>query len=302
MKHEIGFVGLGIMGKPMANNLLEAGYRLVVHDIRAERLAEALHAGAEPADCPRAVAESSDVIITMLPDSPDVEAAALGHDGLIEGAHEGQIYIDMSTIAPATSVNVAEEFGKKGVRCLDAPVSGGETGAINASLSIMVGGDEEVYQQTLPVLSALGKTITLCGGHGAGQIVKASNQIQVALNLIGMAEALTLASKAGVDSAIVLRVLAGGYAQCRVMDVRGPKVIRGEFDPGFKARFHVKDLNIILQTATALKCPLPASALARELFNALLASGGGDLDHSAVVKVLEDLAKTSVTSKRSEAE
>jgi 2-hydroxy-3-oxopropionate reductase len=176
------------------------------------------------------------------------------------------------------------------VRCLDAPVSGGEVGAQNATLSIMVGGSQELFNEVLPILQIMGKTVTLCGPNGAGQTVKACNQIQVALNFVGMAEALTLGAKAGVDPAIIIQVLSGGYAQTRVMDVRGPRAIHGDFEPGFKSRFHYKDLNIIMETARELLVPLPATAVAHELFSALLAAGRGDLDHSAVLTVLEDLA------------
>jgi len=197
----------------------------------------------------------------------------------------------MSTIAPGVAKKVAEELGKKGVRCLDAPVSGGELGAKNATLSIMVGGPEDLFNAVKPVFEVMGKTITLCGGNGAGQTVKACNQIQVALNFVGMAEAFVLGAKAGVDPAIILQVLSGGYAQTRVMDVRGPKLIKGDFEPGFKSKFHFKDLNIILETAKELNVPLPCTAVAHQLFNALVASGRGDLDHSAVINIIEDLAK-----------
>jgi 2-hydroxy-3-oxopropionate reductase len=291
MKERIGFIGLGIMGKPMVANLMQAGYPLVVHDIQPERLVEAEAAGAQVVETPRAAAEASEVIITMLPDSPDVESVVMGEDGILEGVRSSQIYIDMSTISPAVAIQLAEELGKKGVASLDAPVSGGEVGAVNGTLSIMVGGEAAVLDQVRPILEAVGKTITLCGGHGAGQTVKACNQIQVAMNIVGMAEAFTLAANAGVDPAIVLQVLSGGYAQCRVMDVRGPKVVAGDFAPGFKARFHHKDLNIALQTANELSSPLPGTALAQQLFKALLAAGDGDLDHTALIRVVADRAK-----------
>jgi 2-hydroxy-3-oxopropionate reductase len=233
----------------------------------------------------------------MVPDSPDVESVALGQGGIIEAAREGLIYVDMSTIAPAVAVKVAETLGKKGVRCLDAPVSGGEVGAKNAGLSIMVGGPQDLFDEVYPIFEVMGKTITLCGDNGAGQTVKACNQIQVAMNFIGMAEAFVLGAKANVDPAVILKVLSGGYAQCRVMDVRGPKIIEGDFEPGFKSKFHYKDLNIIMDTARDLNVPLPASALAHELFNALIASGRGDLDHSAVINIIEDLAKVEARTK-----
>jgi 2-hydroxy-3-oxopropionate reductase len=289
-KPTIGFIGLGIMGKPMSRNLLKAGYPLVVHNRSRGAVKELVVEGAQEAHSSKEVAERSEVIISMVPDSPDVEAVALGPDGLIEGVREGQIYIDMSTIAPGVAIKVAEELEKRGVRCLDAPVSGGEVGAINATLSIMVGGDEATFNEVMPIFETLGKTITLCGPNGAGQTVKACNQIQVALNFVGMAEALMLGAKAGVDPAIIVKVLSGGYAQTRVMDVRGPRVIKGDFQPGFKSKFHYKDLNIIMKTSNDYNVPLPATAIAHELFNAMIAAGRGDLDHSGVITVLEDLA------------
>lgn len=293
----IGFIGLGIMGRPMAGHLLKAGYALVVHDLNRQAVAELVAAGAAEAFSPREVAARSDVIITMLPDSPDVEAVALGPNGLIEGVRPGTLYADMSTIAPTVAVKVAQTLGAKGVRCLDAPVSGGEVGAINATLSIMVGGAEADFAAMQPVFEKLGKTITLCGPNGAGQIVKACNQIQVALNILGMAEALVLGAKAGVDPAIIHKVLSGGYAQSRVADVRGPKVLQGDFRPGFKARFHFKDLNIILKTGNDYGVPLPVTSLVHELFAALLAAGDGDLDHTAVITVLEKLAGVEARAK-----
>jgi 2-hydroxy-3-oxopropionate reductase len=243
------------------------------------------------------VAEQADLVISMVPDSQDVEKVALGEGGIIEAARPGLIYVDMSTIAPQTAIKVAQSLGEKGVRCLDAPVSGGEVGAKNAALSIMVGGDEALFNEVLPVFQVMGKTVTLCGGLGAGQTVKACNQIQVAMNFIGLAEALVLGAKAGVDPAIIIKVLSGGYAQTRVMDVRGPRMIQGDFEPGFKSRFHFKDLNIIMETAKNLNVALPASALAQQLFSALMAAGRGELDHSAVVTILEDLAKVQARTK-----
>jgi 2-hydroxy-3-oxopropionate reductase len=225
-----------------------------------------------------------------------VEAVALGAEGLIEGAAAGTIHIDMSTIAPRAAVRVAEVLSARGMRCLDAPVSGGQVGAQNAALSIMVGGEAALLDEVRPILAAMGKTITHCGPAGAGQIVKACNQIQVALNIAGMAEALVLGARAGVDPAVILQVLGGGYAQHRVMDVRGPRVVQGDFQPGFKARFHYKDLNIIRQTGADYGVPLPVTSLVHELFAALLAAGRGDLDHSALITVLEDLAQFQARS------
>jgi 2-hydroxy-3-oxopropionate reductase len=297
MKEKIGFIGLGIMGRHMAGHLLTAGYELTVFDVVRLAMDEMVSLGASAGGSCKDVASASDIVISMVPDSPDVEQVALGESGIIEAAREGLIYVDMSTIAPKTAVFVAQELGKKGVLCLDAPVSGGETGAKNAALSIMVGGEKALFEKVQPILEVMGKTITLCGGNGAGQTVKACNQIQVAMNFIGMAEALVLGTKAGVDPAVIIKVLSGGYAQTRVMDVRGPKIIKGEFEPGFKSRFHFKDLNIIMETAKTFNVPLPATAIAHELFNAMMASGRGDLDHSAVINIIEDLAKVEARTK-----
>jgi 2-hydroxy-3-oxopropionate reductase len=280
----------------MSGHLFEAGYPLSVFDVIQSATDEIVTRGAVRKNSCKEVAESSDIVISMVPDSPDVEKVALGEAGIIDGARQGLIYIDMSTISPVVAQKVAARLEEKGVRCLDAPVSGGETGAKNAALSIMVGGDPGLFEEVKPVLEVMGKTITLCGGSGAGQIVKACNQVQVALNFVGMAEALVLGAKAGVDPAIILKVLSGGYAQTRVMDVRGPKIIQGEFEPGFKSKFHYKDLNIIMDTANALNVPLPATAVVHELFKALLASGRGDLDHSAVINIIEDLAGVQARS------
>jgi len=297
MKPKIGFIGLGIMGKHMSSHLIDAGYELSVYDIRSGAVEELSTKGAIACkNCSEATADA-DVVISMVPDSPDVEKVALGESSILESARKGLIYIDMSTIAPGTAVKVAKVLAEKGVRCLDAPVSGGETGAKNAALSIMVGGPKDLFDEMMPIFETLGKTITLCGSNGTGQTVKACNQIQVALNFIGMAEAFVLGAKAGVDPAIILKVLSGGYAQTRVMDVRGPKIVKGEFEPGFKSKFHYKDLNIIMDTAKSLNVPLPATAVAHELYCALLASDRGDLDHSAVINIIEDLAKIEARTK-----
>ena len=296
-KPTIGFIGLGVMGKPMARNLLKAGYPLVVHNRSRGPVGELAAEGAEPAFSPAEVASRSELIITMLPDSPDVELVALGEGGLIEGVSEGDIAVDMSTIAPPVAVKVANALAEKGVRCLDAPVSGGDVGAQEGTLSIMVGGDEDVFNEVLPILEVMGKTIVHCGPSGAGQTVKACNQVQVALNLIGMAEALVLGARAGVDPAIVVEVLSGGFAQSRVMDVRGPRVIKRIFEPGFRSKLHHKDLNIVRETAWAYGISLPASALAHELFGAMQAQGWGDLDHSAVMRVIELLSDVEVRTR-----
>lgn len=296
MIKEIGFIGTGIMGSHMASHLIYAGYSVRVYNRTIEKIQPLVNKGATAASSCAEAAADVDLVISMVPDSPDVEKVALGENGIIESARKGLIYTDMSTIAPGMAIKVSEALSEKGVRCLDAPVSGGEVGARNATLSIMVGGDEATFNEVLPIFEELGKTITLCGMNGAGQIVKACNQIQVAMNFVGMAEAFVLGAKAGVDPAIILKVLSGGYAQNRVMDVRGPKIIKGEFEPGFKSKFHYKDLNIVMETAKKLNVPLPATAVVHALFSALMASDRGDLDHSAVINIIEDLANIEARS------
>lgn len=289
-KPRIGFIGLGIMGRHMAGHLLDAGYALTVFDVRAEAMGPFVARGASRAAKCAEVAARSDVVISMVTNSEDAEEVVLGPTGLLTAARANLIHVDMSTIAPASVERIAAALATKGAQFLDAPVSGGEVGAKEATLSIMVGGAPDVFAEVLPILQTMGKTVTLCGANGAGQIVKACNQIQVALNYIGLAEALVLGAKAGVDPAIILKVLSGGYAQTRVMDVRGPKIIRGDFEPGGKCKLHWKDLAIALDTARKLNVPLPATALAQQLYNALIAAGRSEWDHSAVITVLEDLA------------
>jgi len=298
----IGFIGLGIMGRPMATNLLKAGFALVVFDINSAAVKDLVEIGAQTASSPQEIAEKCKIVITMLPDSPDVELVCLGEQGLIKGLKEDSLFIDMSTISPKVSIRLAQILEEKKVSCLDAPVSGGEVGAINAALSIMVGGDAQVLEQVRPIFEVLGKTITLCGGHGAGQVVKACNQVQVALNILGMSEALLLGKMAGVDPQIVHQVLSKGYAQSRVSDVRGPKVVQGDFQPGFKSKFHYKDLKIILETGKEYHAPLPVTSLVHDLFATLIDCGRGDLDHSGIITLLEDMALDIKTSRLPEKE
>lgn len=289
-KRKIGFIGLGIMGRPMSKHLVEAGYELVVHDINREAVADVVKAGAQEASSAREVAEKTSLIITMLPDSPDVEAVALGEDGVIEGVSAGDIYVDMSTIAPSVAVSVTEAMAEKGVKCLDAPVSGGDVGAQKATLSIMVGGEQETYDQVLPVFELMGKNIVLCGPAGAGQTVKACNQVLVAVTIAGVSEALVLGAKAGVDPLKVVQVLSGGLARCGVLENRGERMVKGDFDPGFRIRLHYKDLNIIMKTGNDYQVPLPVTGIVHELFNTAMGKDRGELDHSGLLTVLEDLA------------
>jgi 2-hydroxy-3-oxopropionate reductase len=285
----IGFIGLGIMGAPMAGHLLRGGHPVVVWNRTHSKMEPLLAQGAQAAASPKDLAARSDVVISMLSDSPDVEQVYLGPDGVLAGVQPGTLLIDMSTISPVTAVQVVKAAAEKGCPMLDAPVSGGDVGARNATLAIMVGGEPEVLERAGSILALLGKPV-LCGPSGAGQTVKACNQIATALHIVAMAEALTLGKKAGVDPAIILQVLGGGYAQSRVMDARGLKVIQGDFSPGFRSRLHLKDLNIAQQTARAHGCTLPATSVARELFARMQAEGWGDLDHSAVIRVIEMLS------------
>lgn len=288
-KPKIGFIGLGIMGNPMTKHLLKAGYELVVYDILESSVKDVVSAGAESVDSCKEIAEQSDIIITMVPDSPDVEAAALGPQGIIEGISRGKIYIDMSTIAPSVAVSVGKKMSEKGVQCLDGPVSGGDVGAKNATLSIMVGGEEETFNRVNPIFEVMGNAV-LCGPLGSGQIVKACNQVLVAVTIAGVSEALTLGAKAGVDPINIVKVLGGGLARCGVLENRGERMVNGDFDPGFRIRLHYKDLNIIMKTGNDYQVPLPVTSVVHELFNTAMVKGRSELDHSGLLTVLEDLA------------
>ncbi len=293
MAQVIGFIGLGIMGRPMARNLLKAGYPLVVHSRSRGPVDELVAAGARAGASAKDVADRCDVLITMLPNSPDVELVALGKDGIIEGARRGLVYVDMSTISPIVSQKVGRALEAKGVPMLDAPVSGGEKGAIDGALSIMVGGDQAVFDAVLPIFQAMGKTITRLGPLGFGGFTKLANQIIVAVNLTALAEALTLAKKAGLDRELTLKALAGGLAGSKCLDQKAPNYVANSYKPGFKIDLHFKDLGLIMESARALGVPLPATAVVQELFSALRVKGRGGLDHSGVITLLEDLAGVS---------
>ncbi|OLB52694.1 MAG: 2-hydroxy-3-oxopropionate reductase [Candidatus Rokuibacteriota bacterium] len=293
MAQVIGFIGLGIMGRPMAKNLLKAGYPLVVHNRSRAPVDELVRAGARASTSPREVAAQCEVLVTMLPNSPDVEQVALGKDGIIEGARRGLVYVDMSTISPIVSQKVGKALAASGVTMLDAPVSGGEKGAIDATLSIMVGGDKAVFDAVLPIFKAMGRTITHLGPLGFGGFTKLANQIIVAGNLTALAEALTLAKKAGLDRDLTLTALAGGLAGSKCLEQKRSNYLANAYTPGFKIDLHYKDLGLIMESARALGVPLPTTAVVQELFNALRVKGRGGLDHSAVITLLEDLAGVS---------
>ena len=287
---KIGFIGLGIMGRPMAGHLQQGGHELFVVRHRSPLPEEILHGGATECATSREVAEKSELIITMVPDTPDVERVLFGDEGVAAGLSEGKIVIDMSSISPIATREFAGKIGELGCRYVDAPVSGGEVGAKNAALTIMVGADEETFAQVEPVFKLMGKNITLVGENGAGQTCKVANQIVVALNIEAVSEALLFASKAGVDPARVREALMGGFAGSKILEVHGERMIKRTFDPGFRIRLHQKDLNLALEGARALGVSLPNTAMAQELFNACVAADGADWDHSAMVRALEGMA------------
>ena len=289
-QERIGFIGLGIMGKPMAARLVHAGFPVTVHNRSSAAADELAGEGAEVADSPRRAAEGSDIVVTMLPDSPDVEAVMLGEEGVLAGVREGMLVIDMSTIAPATARKVHAAFAERGVEAVDAPVSGGEPAAIDGQLSIMAGGSEDAVARALPIFEELGKATTHIGAPGAGQVAKAANQIVVALTIQAVAEALTLARKAGVDPARVREALLGGLAQSKVLEVHGERMLEGQFDPGFRIELHRKDLAIALQSAREEGVALLATAQVAELLNALIAQGAGGRDHSAISTLYDQLS------------
>jgi 2-hydroxy-3-oxopropionate reductase len=293
MAQVVGFIGLGIMGRPMAKNLLKAGYPLVVHSRSQGPVDELVGAGAKAASSPADVAAQVDVLITMLPNSPDVELVALGKNGIIERAKSNLLFLDMSTISPIVSQKIGKALSAKGVRMLDAPVSGGEKGAIDAALSIMVGGEKSDFDAALPVFQAMGKTITHLGPLGAGGFTKLANQIIVAVNLTALGEALTLARKAGLDRSLTLKALGGGLAGSKCLEQKTPNYVSGTYNPGFKIDLHFKDLGLIMESSRALGVPLPCTAVVQELFNALRVKGRGGLDHSGVITLLEELAGIS---------
>lgn len=290
----VGFVGLGLMGRPMARRILQAGFELTVHNRTPEKAAPLLEAGARAVASPAEVAAASDVVVTMVTDSPDVVAVTSGPTGLFARARPGLVWIDMSTISPDVTRELGARAAELGVEALDAPVSGGPPGAEAGTLSIMVGGRKEVFEDCLPLLQTMGSTVVYMGELGAGQITKACNQIVIASYLAGIAEALVFGAKAGVDPARIREALLGGYAGSRILEVHGERMVEHAFEPGFFARLHAKDLHIVLTMARSLQVAAPVAALAAQNFNALMAAGEGDLDNSAMVKVYERLAGISL--------
>ncbi|HVN55211.1 MAG TPA: NAD(P)-binding domain-containing protein [Anaerolineaceae bacterium] len=286
----VGYIGLGLMGKSIARNILKAGFPLVVHNRSRAAVDELVREGARAASSPVEVASQVDVVFTNLPDSPDVELVALGKNGIIEAARPGLVFVDNSTIKPASARLIAERLGEHGVLCLDAPVSGGDIGARQGTLAIMIGGPAEAVEQVRPVFQAIGKTITHVGDSGAGQIAKAANQIMVAAQMVAMGELLIFAQKAGADPQKVIEAIKGGAAQCWTLDVKPPRLFAGNRGPGFKAYMQAKDLNIVIETARQYGTALPGTAINAQLFNAMLQMGLGELDNSAVLGVIEALS------------
>jgi 2-hydroxy-3-oxopropionate reductase len=291
---EIGFIGLGIMGKPMAEHLLTAGNTLYVYDVVPQSVADLKQQGAIACTSSKEVAGKTGIVFIIVPDTPNVEEVLFGKNGVAMGIKAGSIVVDMSSISPIATKEFAKKLKAMGVEMLDAPVSGGQVGAQNASLSIMVGGPTEIFEKIKPYFEIMGKNIVLIGGNGDGQTCKVANQIVVALTIEAVGEALLFASKAGADPAKVRAALMGGFADSRILQLHGERMIKRIFDPGFRVRLHQKDLNLALESARKMGLSLPNTATAQELFNSLAAHGGSDLDHSALVQVLERLANHTV--------
>ncbi len=291
---KVGYIGLGLMGKSIARNILKGGFPVIVHNRSRAAVDELVAEGAVAANSPVEVASQVDIVFTNLPDTPDVEKVVLGEKGIIEGAYDGLIYADNSTIKPAAARRIAFELKKKGAFALDAPVSGGDIGARNATLTVMVGGEAPALEKAMPVFKAMGKTVTHVGEAGAGQVAKAANQIMVAAQMAAMAELMVFAQKAGVDPFKVAEAIRGGAAGCWTLDNKPQRLAQGQRTPGFKAHMQLKDLNIVLDTGETYDAPLPLSAVTREMFAEMVAAGEGDLDNSAVLSVLERKAGVHV--------
>ncbi len=291
---KIGFIGLGIMGKPMSKNMLKAGYELVVFDINTAAVQEVAAEGAKTANSPKEVAALSDVIITMLPNSPHVKEVVLGENGVIDGAKSGAILIDMSSIAPLVSKEVAAKLLEKGVEMLDAPVSGGEPKAIDGTISVMVGGKKEIFDRCYDIMDSMAGSVVYTGDIGAGNTTKLANQIIVALNIAAMSEALVLATKAGVEPELVYQAIRGGLAGSTVLDAKAPLVLDRKFDPGFRIELHIKDLANVLETSHEIGVPLPLTSAVMEIMQALKVDGKSGLDHGGIVQYYEKAAQVEV--------
>lgn len=291
---KLGFIGVGIMGKPMAKNLIDAGYKVIVYDIDKKALDEIVAYGGARGTSPKNAAEKSDIIITMLPNSPHVKKAVLGEDGVINGVREGQILIDMSSIAPLVSREIAKELAAKGVETLDAPVSGGQEKAQAGTLAIMVGGKKEVFEECKPILDVMGGSVTLVGDSGAGQTTKLANQVVVAINIAAVAEALIMGKKAGVDPENIFNAIRGGLAGSQCLEDKAPRMFEGRYDPGFRIRLHVKDLANVLETSRELHTAMPLTSQVMEMMQVLMAEGHDDVDHGGLALYYEKLNALSL--------
>ncbi|MBC7879154.1 MAG: NAD-binding protein [Anaerolineales bacterium] len=290
----VGYIGLGLMGKSIARNILKAGFPMIVHNRSRAAVDELVAEGAIHASSPAVVAAQADVVFTNLPDSPDVEKVVLGEKGIIDGIHDGLIFVDNSTIKPASARMIADKLAERGAFSLDAPVSGGDVGAKNGTLTIMVGGNEEAFQKVMPVFQAMGKTITHVGDSGAGQVAKAANQIMVAAQMVAMGELLVFSKKAGVDPRKVVEAIKAGAAQCWALDIKPPRLFEGNRNPGFKSYMQLKDMNIVLDTAKQYDAPISSTIENTKLFQQMIDMGMGELDNSAVVGVIERLAGVDI--------
>ena len=298
---KIGFIGLGIMGKPMVKNLIKAGHELYINDRNQETIAEIVDLGATAVANGKEAAQAGELVITKLPNSPHVKTVALGEGGIIEGVHEGLVYVDMSSIAPLVSREVHDALAEKGLPMLDAPVSGGEPKAIDGTMSVMVGGDKKVFDAVKPVIDVMAGDVTYVGSIGAGNIAKLANQTIVAVNIAACAEAFTLAQKAGVDPEAVYKAIRGGLAGSTVMDAKVPMMLARNFNPGFRINLHIKDLGNVLDTGHGVNAPLPLTSLVREMMSVLDGDGHAAEDHSSLVKVYEKLANIELAPGEPEA-
>lgn len=297
MKPVLGFIGLGIMGKPMVRNLLKAGYEVNVYSIIDSDITEMALEGAKGQHSCLDVAKAADVIITMVPNTPQVEDVLFGESGVAGALREGKVVIDMSTISSLATRKFAETIKALGAQMLDAPVSGGDKGAKGGTLSIMVGGDAQVFEQCKPILDVLGSRVTHVGDHGAGQVVKSCNQVLAAATMAALGESLVMGTKAGVNPAKIVEVLSAGYARCGALDIRGNLILERNFDPGFMTRLQYKDLNLAMELSQGIDAPMPVASLVRELYKTCMAQGTGNEDHSNVIKVFENMAGIEVSGR-----
>lgn len=294
MKPVLGFIGLGIMGKPMTRNLISGGYEVHVYSIMEKDVLEVQKDGAVPEKSAMAVAEKADITITMVPDTPHVQEVILGENGLIHVLKSGKIVVDMSTISALATREIAEKVKSTGARMMDAPVSGGEKGAIEGTLSIMVGGEKESFERCLPIFKLLGKRVTHVGGNSLGQVVKSCNQVLAASTVLALGEALVLGTKAGADPEKIVEVLSAGYARCGALDIRGSHILRGDYEPGFKSKLQYKDLRLAMELSRGIDAPMPVASVVHEFYKSCMAKGLGEEDHTNVIRLIEEMAGVEI--------